>query len=449
MDLNNISILGLMPQNLAADKNIKMAAEAFDGVLRDIIKKIPDVGMIPNLALNKIVNETLIDLLAWQFHVDFYEPGLPFKIKRELVLKSLDWHYRKGTPSVVEEIVSTVFTRAKIEEWYEYGGRPYGFRIATEEQKPDAETMKKLIRAINSVKNTRSFLDDFTHLLDFIEDPVEINEKALINALIHFVETMEAQDGAFGMTSEFSFADRILTRSSIVYGGVKEFDRYNGVHSHNRKIVFQGQDGNIYNGVYLHNGGIPFRGDESKYKHDGAVLFGSGLSDVFAFDNISTAIIIDFVDTVLLQENLIIDTTKNIHDCFPTSQIYDGGMSHDGKYKWNAAYEVLKVSKAEELVDGVDIEDGPLELAAASDFMDVETVSEAVEPYAGTIGLEENVEIEEEAELSGGMDLSDFAGMSDDFSVSMIGYWTYGGADNPRHNHDGSIGFNYGNIVPA
>jgi len=170
MDLGNISILNLMPPNLARDPGIIILAKAFDEVLRELISKIPDVAIIPNLVLGKIVDEMLLDLLAWQFHVDFYEPGLPIEVKRELVLKSLDWHYRKGTPSVVEEIVSTVFTKAKIEEWFDYGGLPYRFRVSTEDEVLDPKTLGKLIRAINSVKNTRSFLDILNQVFEYDTD---------------------------------------------------------------------------------------------------------------------------------------------------------------------------------------------------------------------------------------------------------------------------------------
>jgi len=164
MDLSNVSILNLMPPNIASDKNVKMAAQAFDEVLRDIIKKIPNVAVISNLILNKIVDEVLIDLLAWQFHVDFYDPKMPINIKRELVMKSLDWHFRKGTPSVVEDLVTTVFSKAEIQEWFEYEGLPYRFRIYTEEQLPNVETLENFIQAIKSVKNTRSWFDTITSI---------------------------------------------------------------------------------------------------------------------------------------------------------------------------------------------------------------------------------------------------------------------------------------------
>jgi phage tail P2-like protein len=74
--------------------------------------------------------ENILDVLAWQQHVDFYEPiTLTIDQKRELVQNSLDWHTRKGTPSVVEEMIRTIFSEAHIEEWFEYGGRHHRFRI--------------------------------------------------------------------------------------------------------------------------------------------------------------------------------------------------------------------------------------------------------------------------------------------------------------------------------
>jgi hypothetical protein len=101
---------------------------------------------------------------------------MPVGVKRDLVLKSLDWHFRKGTPSVVEDIVSTVFSKAIVEEWFEYDGLPYRFRVATEESMPDTETRSNLIRAINSVKNTRSFFETFSQLV-FLIDEVVMNER--------------------------------------------------------------------------------------------------------------------------------------------------------------------------------------------------------------------------------------------------------------------------------
>lgn len=175
MDLSDISIIKLLPPNLARDKNIAMLCEAFDRELRRIISDIPGIAIIPNLVLKKITDNLLLDLLAWQFHSDFYSTDFPIEKKQEIILKSLDWHTRKGTPSVVEEVVSTVFSRAKTEEWFEYNGLPYRFRIATEEEIPDTETIKKLTKTINSVKNTRSFLEKLTQLYDFF-DSIEISD---------------------------------------------------------------------------------------------------------------------------------------------------------------------------------------------------------------------------------------------------------------------------------
>jgi phage tail P2-like protein len=117
------------------------------------------------LTRKQITDNLLLDLLAWQFHCDFYSADFSIEQKQEVILKALDWHTRKGTPSVIEEIVSTVFSRAVVKEWFDYGGLPYRFMIGINEEMPDKETKDELIRAINSVKNARSFLEKIISVL--------------------------------------------------------------------------------------------------------------------------------------------------------------------------------------------------------------------------------------------------------------------------------------------
>ena len=165
MQLDDIDILRIMPSSLAADKGVQMAAKAFNETFREIIKDIPSVSIIPRLLRREIVDNLLLDLLAWQFHVDFYETDMPIQTKQTLILNSLDWHTRKGTPATVEEIVTAVISDVEVKEWYEFGGKPYTFQVITAQSLVDMDAIEKLYRAVFSVKNTRSWIDTITSLI--------------------------------------------------------------------------------------------------------------------------------------------------------------------------------------------------------------------------------------------------------------------------------------------
>jgi len=155
--LSDINIIDLLPPSIADDENVKAMAESLTTVFRETTGYIPSVLFMPRI--DELTDEALIDNLAWQFHVDFYEQDMPLEMKRELVSRWLDWHTRKGTPSVIEEIVTVVFADATVTEWFDYDGEPYHFRVDTELPDVTAENIQRLIRAIFSVKNTRSWLD--------------------------------------------------------------------------------------------------------------------------------------------------------------------------------------------------------------------------------------------------------------------------------------------------
>jgi hypothetical protein len=264
-------------------------------------------------------------------------------------------------------------------------------------------------------------------LYDFVEDKIVINDRMLIEATADFVEKIEAHD-LFSMLSQFTFSDHVYGRSTIVYGGI--------------------QGGAYYNGIYTHNGMLDFQREILRYKHNGKIVFGSGLSDDrFAHDDISLVMTLDFIDTLPSRDELIITVNNDISDRFPSSQIYDSKMVHDGQYKWNAACDVLEVKQSDEqFSDSVTIEEGIIETKLLADFNDSVVVTDSIEAIDMTTNIEDREEMDDAISLSVSTNISDHIDISESFVIGMIGYWTYGSAVDPPYTHDGSIKFNYGEL---
>jgi len=51
------------------------------------------------------------------------------EIKRNVVRSSVQVHRRKGTVFAVKEAVRAVYSDSEIQEWFQYGGNPYHFKI--------------------------------------------------------------------------------------------------------------------------------------------------------------------------------------------------------------------------------------------------------------------------------------------------------------------------------
>ena len=117
-----------------------------------------------------------LDLLADQYHCDFYEPAtMSANTKRILIKTSLLQHFVKGTPYAVRQLLNTIGTNAKIIEWYndENEDRPYYFRVIFEKgQYLDDDTAATLIRAIEAAKNARSWLSNIQHYFPLGEQPI-------------------------------------------------------------------------------------------------------------------------------------------------------------------------------------------------------------------------------------------------------------------------------------
>lgn len=156
IDIYNVSLLDLLPDSLKHNEDVQAIAEAITKELQDISAEMKQVLIYSRLYE---LPEAVIDLLAWERHVDYYDTSLPIEQKRELVRNSIFFHRRKGTPAAVEELIKTIFGDGKVVEWFEYNGKPGYFKVITNNASATNEQAKQFIDVLNSVKRASAWLE--------------------------------------------------------------------------------------------------------------------------------------------------------------------------------------------------------------------------------------------------------------------------------------------------
>lgn len=154
-NIENYFIHKNLPQSLDKE-NVQEVAKVVDDTLLSFDKTIAEVLIYP--AIDMLGSE-LINTLAIQMHCDFYDDTLPLAVRRNLVKNSIAWHRIKGTPAAVEQMIQTVYQTGVVEEWFDYGGEPFFFKVNLGDSQITTQKIKNLIKMINVSKNVRSWLE--------------------------------------------------------------------------------------------------------------------------------------------------------------------------------------------------------------------------------------------------------------------------------------------------
>ena len=107
--------------SISYDKQVQAASTAFDEQMWEIIDDTGQVVFIPNIM--GLTDSNLVDILAWQFHVDFYDPTKSLDFRKQLVQLSIIWHKTKGTVDLVNQVLAMFYPGPPppyIVEWFNY-----------------------------------------------------------------------------------------------------------------------------------------------------------------------------------------------------------------------------------------------------------------------------------------------------------------------------------------
>ncbi len=216
-NLKGLLLGEILPASIAEDRQVQAGAAALNPELQSVSLATREAYILSRI---DELPEAVLDLLAWQFHVDFYEPlSLSVEAKRRLVKNSIRWHRKKGTIWAVRQILADLgVTDIRIREWWDLQSDPYTFAIEGYFEGDSGEittflgpdTNKLLWRAVEVTKPVRSWL----RYLVVVPPPPEIDPDHICR--------WDVCHWSHGRTKEFSLS------IDGFHGGLDPTVRYDG-----------------------------------------------------------------------------------------------------------------------------------------------------------------------------------------------------------------------------
>lgn len=158
------NLLLIMPPALTHDKSIMALAAADAEALAVRLEEIDRVRIISNI---DGLDEAVLDILARDFKVDWYDPDYSLEEKRRTLKDSWRVHKTLGTRAAVETAISAIYPETTVEEWFEYGGEPYHFRLRINlaNDSGDITKQRRVFQRLNFYKSLRSHVDEVKYFL--------------------------------------------------------------------------------------------------------------------------------------------------------------------------------------------------------------------------------------------------------------------------------------------
>lgn len=153
------NFMSVFPKVLANNEKLFALAKA---VAVEIEKNIAFSRRITIYSRIDELPEELLDILAKDFKIDWWDPNYSLEEKRLTFKNSPAVHRSLGTVEAVEKAISAIYPGAEVLEWFDYGGAPFHFKLIIGEVAEISKHLRVLER-LAIYKNVRSVLDDVNY----------------------------------------------------------------------------------------------------------------------------------------------------------------------------------------------------------------------------------------------------------------------------------------------
>ncbi len=206
------NLLRTFPVALREDAPLAALGESTAALLAGRLAEIGRLRIYANIGA---LPEELLDILAKDFKVDWWDADYSLAEKRRTLQSSWLVHRRLGTKAAVESALGSIYPGARVEEWFDYDGEPYHFRLRVETggEGFDPERHRKVLQRVAWYKNLRSWMDVIAYEMPVIPAP-EVPGTGTLRRLripLRFV--------SYGLDAARLDASRLLDGSWTLLGG--------------------------------------------------------------------------------------------------------------------------------------------------------------------------------------------------------------------------------------
>lgn len=202
------NLLRTFPIALQEDESMQALAAVTADALARRPEEISRLLIYPAI---DTLDEELLDILAYDFKVDWWDGDYTLEEKRRILKDSWRVHRMLGTKAAVETAIRAIYPQTTVQEWFEYGGKPYHFklRINVTGTAGDLEKQCRVLERVNYYKNLRSHNEGVTYVTE-IKEPALVGIGAAMGAIIR-MPVLEAPDNL-----RFEGAVRIGGRAAAI-----------------------------------------------------------------------------------------------------------------------------------------------------------------------------------------------------------------------------------------
>lgn len=182
-DMFSVNFADYLPDALKRDPKMKTFAAA---ITEQMLTASANINKVLIYSRIDELPEELIDILAYDMHVDWYDYSYPISVKREILKSSVKVHKKMGTKYAVETAMQAIYKGITVKEWFEYNGAPYTFRIIVDIGNTglSENTSRQIEEKMKFYKNLRSHCDGIIYKLSSEKAVVKVSAYSAMGSVL-------------------------------------------------------------------------------------------------------------------------------------------------------------------------------------------------------------------------------------------------------------------------